>query len=262
LAVVAQLKTSTIKIPQELQQSEDSGVAGYDEFSEELSQLLSTMKELGKKSRMLQVADAIKRDPNYVQELQGALSGAMEDKELASTPEDPVEGADPESEIVNKYMPEFEVGRFNSFDGASQAAADTEYAAIKGETDPEKKKQAVIAWMKKHNHSAFKAAPGSTPTVDDKIIGPYMTEFESGRFNSFDGASQAAAASEYAAIKGETDPAKKKQAVIAWMQKHNHALAKKGFKENRRRKGQLVTESVFSEALVLAGIKPQKRNKR
>ncbi len=251
----------TIKIPDDVQKNPDSGVQGYDEFSKELSDLLNTMTELSKKSRMLQVADAIKRDPNYVQELQGALAGATEDPDLAP-PEAVDDGGagDPESEAVTKYSPDFEKGIFTSFDGAKQAAAAGEYAAIKAEADPEKKKQATVAWMKKHDHPAFRAAPGSAPVADDKVIAPYMAEFDAGRFNTFDTAHQAAAQGEYAAIKGEADPAKKKQALLAWMQKHQHPLAKKGFKESRRRKGAVVTENVFTEALVLAGI-PTRRKK-
>lgn len=80
-------------------QGDDGPVAGYDQFKQELRDVLTKMKELGQQSQLLHVADAIKRDPNYVQELEGELADVRAEDEAESggeegSPEEPASGGD------------------------------------------------------------------------------------------------------------------------------------------------------------------------
>lgn len=239
----------TVRVPPEAQ-GEDGAAPGYDEYRDKMSELYKALTEMGKQSKNLNVADAIKKDPTYVQELENnpELKKAME--EDVPPPEEAAAG--PEAEILKKFKPEFEAGRFNTFDGATQAAAQAEYPAIQKMPDGPEKDKAIVDWMKKHNHSAFKSAPG---TVKPEVLKKYRAEFDADRFTTFDTAHQANAQKEYAPIKAMADGPEKDKAIMAFMTKFNH----RGLKESRRRKGRLVTENAFAEALVLAGIPPRRK---
>lgn len=88
----------TIHIPPNFQQ-EGGPAAGYDNFRDELEEVLKKMQELGQQSQLLHVADAIKRDPNYVQELEQELGPVRAADEAESggeegSPEEPASGGD------------------------------------------------------------------------------------------------------------------------------------------------------------------------
>ena len=63
----------TVRIPPE-DQLKGGPAEGYETFSTELKNVLSKMKDLGKQADLLNIADAIKKDPNYIQQLEKQLS--------------------------------------------------------------------------------------------------------------------------------------------------------------------------------------------
>jgi hypothetical protein len=65
----------TINVPPEAQ-AEGGMAVGYDDYKKNVNELFKKLKELGGQSKLLNVADSIKKDPNYVQEISKKLTDA------------------------------------------------------------------------------------------------------------------------------------------------------------------------------------------
>lgn len=192
----------TIHVPKEAQ-GEDSDAAGYDDYKKEVNELYKKLQELGRKSKLLNVADGIKKDPNYVQQLQQLQQNPVISDEMAAD--------------------------------AKEKAAETPAAPASGGAgggDP-------------NNHA-----------VTDTVVGEEMQKAMAGKFDGFPPDAQAEVAEEWEKIKGipDSDP-KKHQRFAYLMRYHKHQRQN----EMRNRGGKLVRESVFSEALILAGVPARRR---
>ena len=193
----------TIHIPAE-SQAEGSPAAGYDQYKKDFAEMMEKIKELATQSKVLNVADAIKKDPNYVQELQNnpVLAGEMK-KDAAEAAAEKKTG---------------DAG------GGGASAADT---------------------MAAHNKP-----------VNNKVVGEEMHKATNGDFTGF-GANADEAKEEWEKIKAMPNEDPKKHERWAYIMRYlKHARQDEVY----LRRGKVIRENVFSEALVLAGI-PARRNK-
>jgi len=217
----------TIKIPEDLQQTKGSGVEGYDEFSKELDGVLSTMKNLSEKSRMLQVADAIKRDPNYVQELEGQLAGLKGDEELAPIPkeDDGTAGGTGGGGTGGGGTGGGGTGGGGTGGGGTGGG----YGGDPDATDPKVVSDAI--------HAANTGAAGHDPEIK-KILDTHPSSGD----------------------KAADDKAKWEKVGRYLADKHRKEMDTS--RDHYHRRGNVISENFFADALVLAGIPTTRRRRK
>ena len=158
----------TVRVPPEAQ-GEGQPAAGYDKFRDELKELLDKLSGMKDQVGNLNVADAIKKDPSYIQELEQDknLAPLRADAELAPPPA-PEDGAapagtpagaapkndnDPVADApVQRAHAAADKGDFSGFGAAADEVKEEWEKMTRSGYDQKKKHERLAYLMRYHNH--------------------------------------------------------------------------------------------------------------